>query len=507
MGLQLTDAQRQDLISILSDVFTEEELEIICINNQEKLKGNLYSKIKGTTPSARFSYLVNYLIQKSLLQCFLVVCLKNEIDQGTKLKDFYSEILGGLFNKYNFLTLINILQRVNQEKFIIKSYNNYLEKINQESKQSFDEWQVIDDLLTLMFSELQKNDPMLDESHDSCSFHLLDFGEVFLLKILPIQNIQNIQDDLRDWITKNCPKVLAKDNRVTTQDINNIVTYLFFIIEPKPKNDEKQEFFIKAQFAQYRNNNTQEKLQEFPIELKNNSQELESYLEKQIPNQIDKTIREMYNHLELSGLELSGLPIIELFLPINLLSADFDIKEITDEWGNKQPIGTLYPLTVRSYERFFKNNRLKPVWKEKWYLLNPLINEVCNSQELVDKIKSDNHCLVNLIYCPFPSQKKRVVFFQEILSKGSPLCLWTRYTKKYDDNSKYEKFIDILNINFNDPNDFCRFHKIHQNIHKIRRENMIRKTDFGYKLGVLFDHDKIPIYSSPLTSPNMAMNV
>ena len=74
-----TDVNRQQLISILNDVFTEEELQTICINNQKKLKGNLYSKIQGNTPSARASYLVDYLIRRRLIDDFLdILCQKEE---------------------------------------------------------------------------------------------------------------------------------------------------------------------------------------------------------------------------------------------------------------------------------------------------------------------------------------------------------------------------------------------------------------------------------------------
>ncbi len=73
------DVNRQQLISILDDVFTEEELQTICINNQKKLKGNPYSKIQGNTPSARASYLVDYLIRKRLIDDFLdILCQKEE---------------------------------------------------------------------------------------------------------------------------------------------------------------------------------------------------------------------------------------------------------------------------------------------------------------------------------------------------------------------------------------------------------------------------------------------
>lgn len=70
-----------------------------------------------------------------------------------------------------------------------------------------------------------------------------------------------------------------------------------------------------------------------------------------------------------------------------------------------------------------------------------------------------------------------------------------------------QNFICILNIDSNSPHNFCKFYRIHRNIHDIRRGYMSHKEDFGYNLGVLFDHDKIPTGANQLISPNMAKKV
>ena len=71
------DDNKQELIKILQDVFTEEELKTICENNTSKLKGNPYHAITGNTVDARYSSLVNHLIRKGLIDSFLDILCKD----------------------------------------------------------------------------------------------------------------------------------------------------------------------------------------------------------------------------------------------------------------------------------------------------------------------------------------------------------------------------------------------------------------------------------------------
>ncbi len=74
--IRWNDQKRQELIKIVENVFEEEELKTICLNNREILHGNPYSKIQGNTISNRLNYLVDYLIRKNLIQSFLEILIK-----------------------------------------------------------------------------------------------------------------------------------------------------------------------------------------------------------------------------------------------------------------------------------------------------------------------------------------------------------------------------------------------------------------------------------------------
>ena len=373
----MTDENKQVLIKILQDVFTEEELKTICENNTSQLQGNPYHEISGNTVNARYSSLVNHLIR------------------------------GGLIN-------------------------SFLDILCQDS-----------------------------------------------------ERFANLVQSLR--------------SETTIQNANNIVDYLFVIVKPQTN----QKFYIEAQLARFINNQTKQKKDDYelPIQIQQPEDGCEK---KHIIGVLDKIIQEMYKTTRDHDMQLSRLPIIELFLPINLLSEGFDSGEIMDEWGKKTPIGKLYPVIIRSYDRFLHNEknkaRLKLAWQPQWESLEKIINDN-NAQQFINIIKNNN-TYVRFIDDPLPNQKKRIELFQEILSKGFPLCLWTRY--KTIDNNVVKKFETIFAIDLNDTNNFCKIYRIYQNIHDIRINNMKTKSDFGYNLGVLFDHDKIPTGANQLISPNMA---
>ncbi|MGB3422161.1 MAG: hypothetical protein WBA52_17325 [Dolichospermum sp.] len=290
---------------------------------------------------------------------------------------------------------------------------------------------------------------------------------------------------------------------------NNIVDYLFVIVKPQTN----QKFYIEAQLARFINNQTKQKKDDYEIPIQIQQPE-DGCEKKHIIGVLDKIIKEMYKITE-----LSKLPIIELFLPIDLLSEDFDNREITDEWNDKTPIGKLYPVIIRSYDRFLHNDenkaRLKLAWQQQWESLEKKINDN-NTEQFINIIKNNDTTYVRFIDDPLPTRKnKRIKLFQAILSTGFPLCLWTRY-KDIDKSSQINDYLErILKIDDNHYPGYCKFYKILINIHDIRKKDMTDKEDegkgdkgdFGYNLGVLFDHDKIPTAANQLISPNMARKV
>ncbi len=88
--LMLTDKEREALIEIIQQVFTEEEIKTICRNNKGVFGGYLYDRVEGNTVDARFSSLVDYLNRKNIIKVFLEIVGKNE----PYFKSLVSDLLG-----------------------------------------------------------------------------------------------------------------------------------------------------------------------------------------------------------------------------------------------------------------------------------------------------------------------------------------------------------------------------------------------------------------------------
>ena len=80
------DELRQKLIQTLQNVFTEQEVETICRNDQQAFGGNLYDNVEGDTVKVRFSSLVDYLIRRNLIESFLKVVSQEEPSFTERLK-------------------------------------------------------------------------------------------------------------------------------------------------------------------------------------------------------------------------------------------------------------------------------------------------------------------------------------------------------------------------------------------------------------------------------------
>ncbi len=188
MEINLTDKQRNNLIKILQDVFTEEEVQTICRNNKDVFGGYLYDKVQGKTADTRFSSLVDYLIRKNLIESFLEVFLGNEVIQQTQLNEFYQDYqkikYKPIFDSCNFKTLIKILHKIiKQNKSVLDLYNNYQRTIFKQKEylifNQHYEYLITKQLLQTIASEISKADILYNIIKPNDSLSLRDFGDFF----------------------------------------------------------------------------------------------------------------------------------------------------------------------------------------------------------------------------------------------------------------------------------------------------------------------------------------
>jgi hypothetical protein len=284
-------------------------------------------------------------------------------------------------------------------------------------------------------------------------------------------------------------KSLLQPSETKIQNANNIVNYIFVIVTPHPTVNTK--YLITSQVAQFENNDTKMNTpdSETIITLSNIDQ---GYSKNQI---ISVAINEIINQLKSKPNIFNPTPIIELFLPNKLLIEDFGIKKIK-EAGLDQPIGHLYPFTVRSYNRF-TDQASKARLELRFQKLKEMIAKTNDINNLKRNLKE---------YCHLITQNdlklKPDKFYIKYITPGTPLCLWMRCSLEEDNRTIDDVYQEIFNIS---NNDFCKVSKIYEQLLSIRQK-YYREHEEKLIVGVLFDHDKLPKQISQLTSPNMSMN-
>ncbi|MCL2934301.1 MAG: CHAT domain-containing protein [Trichodesmium sp. MAG_R03] len=192
-----------------------------------------------------------------------------------------------------------------------------------------------------------------------------------------------------------------------------------------------------------------------------NSNETESGIKcqlSQVENFIDRFIQDSSKYYILK----KGLKklTIEIFLPINLLHTEVEWWNLTDINNSKTPIGTMYPVRLRSVERLdtsYLSKRL-PVWQTKWYNAKSVLKQRHTGQYFghFDLIENENFIAESLIdeldekigfkSTSCPPQQKRKDLFKAILKSAIPIALWTRYNCP-NRHQEIEKLLNLQPLN------------------------------------------------------------
>ena len=133
--------------------------------------------------------------------------------------------------------------------------------------------------------------------------------------------------------------------------------------------------------------------------------------------------------------------IIEIFLPIDLLETEVEWWNIKDYDYSKTPIGTKYPVRLRSIERLDERylQRYLYQWQQKWQKAKSVLRQQPTQQDFghLDLIKDETFTIEYLLYeleekiglklTSCPPRHKRQDLFKAILKSTIPIALWTRY--------------------------------------------------------------------------------
>jgi vWA-MoxR associated protein C-terminal domain/Effector-associated domain 2 len=307
--------------------------------------------------------------------------------------------------------------------------------------QSLDEGET----LPLMIQELAQTGLQSTLAQSELTHPLLTFVRLLLHRVP-----DTVKDSLLQWLAQTAEKehiALAEEyiadisSEQTTQDSHHL------LVKFKPSDDKKDEFEIHAWLIHEQNDKT--------VPIYGDVKE-EASLEE-IPCILD----ELISRCE----EYANAFIVELFLPFTLLNCDTSetdvhIWKLDVGFGNTIAVSHKYPLVLRSYDRTYEINKLKPgvrrrlrqAWESNW-----AICKNCGVVMLRWPLKEKDTCKVHLVawlqeaacltmmFVPPMFDKTQPHIFQKMLSAGTSVALWPRlYCKDLDEEVIEQVYRNLL---------------------------------------------------------------
>ncbi|KST64957.1 VMAP-C domain-containing protein [Mastigocoleus testarum] len=194
--------------------------------------------------------------------------------------------------------------------------------------------------------------------------------------------------------------------------------------------------------------------------------------------------------------------VIEVFLPLQLLDANLDLKDIPIGLKDKtRPFGSEYKFLVRSLDRFISHDgeyfhRLYSRWEKLNYWMKNCLSERdiennihhisqvddCNWEEIETELEIEEKLGVKITCCLPESKFDREDLFITILRGGVPIFLWTRRGLP---DIEYE-INKLLDINF--FKDEFTWTELVWKLRKRAHAKRDKENYLGYNLGFLCDN-------------------
>ena len=335
---------------------------------------------------------------------------------------------------------------------------------------------------TILLEKYPKNDKGIPS--------LLEFAE----RLSKEEEIsQNIRDELNNWV-----KTVAQELNISlpTYEIIQLSTtilnsYLLITVTP----NSTDTFYLQAELIlNYLDKDTNTK----PIKLELNSDS--PNIECSLSDIVDKIC------LFISLAKREYLPrgynlTIEIFLPLQFIDANLDLKDIPIGFDKQKPLGNEYRFLVRSLERFTSNdgeyaNRLYSKWdKFNYWIQNSsfhrdIQNKIhhiskvddCNYDEIEVELEIKEKFGVKITCCLPENQFDKKDLFIAILRGGIPIFLWTRCNLPNVDDD----FNNLLKFDFF-QNELTRIESVWK-LRKLAHAKRDKENHLGYHLGFLCDN-------------------
>ncbi len=339
---------------------------------------------------------------------------------------------------------------------------------------------------TILLEKYPKNDKGIPS--------LLEFAE----RLSKEEEIsQNIRDELNNWV-----KTVAQELNISlpTYEIIQLSTttlnsYLLITVTP----NSTDTFYLQAELIlNYLDKDT--KTKPIKLELNCDSPNIECSLSDivdKIYQFISVTKTEYLNKNQRNNYNLT----IEVFLPLQFLDANIDLKNIPIGFNRQRPLGSHYRFLVRSIDRFISNdgeyfNTLSLRWEQfnHWMQNISLHREIqnkihhiskvddCNWEEIEAELEIKEKFGVKITCCLPENQFDKEDLFIAILRGGIPLFLWTRCNLPNVDDD----FNKLLKVDFF-QNELTRIESVWK-LRKLAHAKRDKENHLGYHLGFLCDN-------------------
>ncbi|AFY58461.1 hypothetical protein Riv7116_6105 [Rivularia sp. PCC 7116] len=307
---------------------------------------------------------------------------------------------------------------------------------------------------------------------------------------------KHIRDKLNYWVKTVAQSLNIK---LPTYEKNKLFTftalnsYLLVTVTPNSANT----FYLQAELIpNYSPNETN--IERIKLEVNNDSPNIECS-SSDIVDKIYQFIRiaktEYLNknrHYKLK---------VEIFLPLQFIDANIDLKDVPIDFNRKRPFGSEYRLLIRSLERFLNNdgeyaNRLYLKWEQFNHWIQNRIEQTdiqnkihhiskvdnCNWEEIETELELEEKFGVKITCCLPENDLDKEELFIAVLRGGVPIFLWTRC----DLPDINDDFDNLLKIDFF-QSELTRIESVWK-LRKKAHAKPDKENYLGYHLGFLCDN-------------------
>ncbi|MCW5319158.1 hypothetical protein GTQ43_37835 [Nostoc sp. KVJ3] len=319
--------------------------------------------------------------------------------------------------------LIHIIGQIKNTESILKAYQKSLP-----------------DEANLYYDEENNIEKILDQVNE---FRRLTEFSKYLQKDenLP-QAIRYKLSELLDIYTPKNELKQRESKSIAYKESNRLQSYLLIVISPdyySPDQFNVKGWLIPDNTVPFTDSNRYK-----PLTLDDESHK-KSYLFEDVYKLLNDFLRISLDKYLLPLVNTNDLTYdltIEIFLPSEHICTEVEHWSILDRKNKQIPIGTKYPIIVRSYERLNLNYCRDCLndWRKNWNRVKDLlqitptheefehIEELhdCNWDEIISNFLQENVKIGFKVGCPV-SEAKQEDLFNALDDAAVPIALWARY--------------------------------------------------------------------------------